>query len=120
ELVQALRLEAVGVAQGPALAVEDPLEALARVVERAVHPVARGQLLRLPAELVDQLLDAHHAHVEAGELEAPAAHPLERLARREALHQEPRERVEAPARVRSERLLCAVPAAVDPGPHRAA
>ena len=104
ELVHARRLEAVALAQALLLAVEQLLEAPGELLARAAD---------LVAQLLEQLREAHHAHVEAGELEAVLAHPLERGARVEALHHQVRERVERALGVETELVLAAVPAAVD-------
>ena len=50
-------------------------------------------LARLLAELLQELLDAHHAEVPAAALEALVAHPGQRLVDAHALHQVPRELV---------------------------
>ena len=117
ELVHALRLVAVLLALRALLAIEDRVEAAAQLVHRLVHAVARLEVLDLAAQLVEQLLDAHHAHVEAGEIEAGALHPGERFLGAEPFHHQVGERVERRVGVQRERLLRAVPAAVAPDLH---
>jgi hypothetical protein len=117
EVVQARRLEPVRVAQGALLAVQDLVEPARQVVGRPLQVVALLELADLAAQLVDHLLDAHHAHVEAGELEAVLAHPLERLVDVEPLHQQVGERVQGALGVERELLLRPVPAAVAVEPH---
>jgi hypothetical protein len=113
EIVHARRFEAVPVAQRLLLAVEDALEPLAQLVGRAVHAVALLERAPLALELLLQLVDAHHAQVQPRHVEAELAHPLERLARGEALHHQARERVERALGVEREGLLRPVPAAVE-------
>jgi hypothetical protein len=112
ELVQARRLEAVGVAQRALLAVEDLVEAARELLRRPVEAVALLEGLDLAAELLHHLGEAHHAHVEAAELEAVLAHPVEGLVDVEPFHQELRERIEGALRIEGELLLAPVPAAV--------
>ena len=112
ERVQPCRLEAVGGAQRPLLAVQDLVEAPPEILARAVQVVALLERADLALELVHHLLQAHHPHVEAAQLEAVLAHPLERLVDVQPFHQELRQRVEGALRVEGELLLGAVPAAV--------
>ena len=102
----------MGYTQCPLLAVEEVLEAPAQLVHRSIEPVAIGEGISLLAQLVQQLFDPHHAQVEALELEAVAAHPLQRLLHVEALHQQVRQRVEGSVGDLGELALGAVPAAV--------
>ena len=118
ELVQALRLFLVSAAQGGLFTVERVREPLPTLVEGVVHVAARHELARLLPQLLQQFLDAHHAEVLAGQLEALVAHPGERFVDAHPLHEMARELVERGLRRQRERSLRAVPAAVAQQQHR--
>jgi hypothetical protein len=120
EVVHAPRLVAAALALRLLLAVEDLVEPPAQLVGGLVQAELLLERALLAAQLLHQLLEAHHAQVGTGELEACALHPLEGLGEREALHHPFGERVEGGLRLQREGRLRAVPAAVAPDPHRPA
>jgi hypothetical protein len=112
ELVEPGRLEAVPVPQRRFLAIEHVVEPLAQGVVGLLHVVLLVEGVHLLAQIVEQLLDAHHPHLHAAELEARLAHPLERLFDVEPLHHQVRQRIERLAGVQGEVFLAAIPTAV--------
>ena len=113
----ARRLEAVRLLDALLLLPHGLAEALGHLVEGVVEIPLLGELTGLLAQLADELVGAHHAEVLPRQLEAVAAHPLERLLGGEAFHQEVRESVEGLLAVEGEGGETAVPATVDVALH---